>query len=126
MQLTELISRIGYLRSKRRYAGERTLPWWVAVTRGQAIVYLAPQVKTLHLVVRRPLEETMSQYLIDRIKALDNVQIHVGAEIVALRSDGNGKLVSATVRDTATDMMSDVVVRHLFLFIGADPNIEWL
>lgn len=93
---------------------------------GQAIVYLAPQVKTLHLVVRRPLEETMSQYLIDRIKALDNVQIHVGAEIVALRSDGNGKLVSATVRDTATDMMSDVVVRHLFLFIGADPNIEWL
>src|SRR5215208_8366117 len=37
---------------------------------GQAVVFLAPKVKHLHLGVRRPLEATMSRYLIDRISAL--------------------------------------------------------
>ena len=38
---------------------------------GQAIVFLSPKVKRLHLVVRGPgLEATMSRYLIDRISAL--------------------------------------------------------
>ena len=44
---------------------------------GQAVVFLAPKVKRLHLVVRRDgLDETMSRYLIDRIKALPNVELH--------------------------------------------------
>ena len=38
---------------------------------GQAVVFLAPKVKRLHLVVRREgLEATMSHYLIERISAL--------------------------------------------------------
>jgi thioredoxin reductase (NADPH) len=45
---------------------------------GQAVAYLAPQVRRLNLVVRRPLEETMSRYLVDRIAALSNVVLHVG------------------------------------------------
>ena len=41
---------------------------------GQAVVFLAPKVKHLHLVVRGDgLEATMSRYLIDRIEALPNV-----------------------------------------------------
>ncbi len=40
---------------------------------GQAVVFLAPKVKHLHLVVRRALEATMSRYLVDRIEALPNV-----------------------------------------------------
>ena len=42
---------------------------------GQAVVFLAPKVKRLHLVVRgEGLEATMSRYLIDRIQALPNVE----------------------------------------------------
>lgn len=93
---------------------------------GQAIVYLAPQVRNLNLIVRRPLEETMSTYLIERINALDNVKVHVGSEIVALNSAENGKLLSATVQNNATKRLTEVPVHHLFLFIGADPNSEWL
>ena len=41
---------------------------------GQAVVFLAPKVKHLHLVVRGDgLEDSMSRYLIERIDALPNV-----------------------------------------------------
>jgi thioredoxin reductase (NADPH) len=91
---------------------------------GQAVAFLAPQVATLHLIVRRPLEETMSRYLVDRIEALPNVKLHVGKEIVALEGDEKG-LVAATFRDRATGEDHRCAMRHLFLFIGADPNAEW-
>src|SRR6266849_3128726 len=45
---------------------------------GQAVVFLAPKVKRLHLVVRgKGLEATMSRYLVDRIGALPNVNLHI-------------------------------------------------
>jgi thioredoxin reductase (NADPH) len=59
---------------------------------GQAIAFLAPQVKILHLVVRRALTETMSQYLIDRIKALPNVELHMHCEVGAIEGGPTGGL----------------------------------
>ncbi|MBI1202967.1 MAG: FAD-dependent oxidoreductase [Rhodopseudomonas sp.] len=92
---------------------------------GQAVVYLAPKVKHLYLSVRRPLEATMSKYLIERIEALPNVTMHVGNEIVALGGDDSG-LASATFRNRKTGAEKTYALRHLFLFIGADPNADWL
>ena len=55
---------------------------------GQAVAFLAPKVKRLHLVVRRDgLDETMSRYLIERIKALSNVELHTNTEIIGLKGD---------------------------------------
>jgi thioredoxin reductase (NADPH) len=93
---------------------------------GQAIVFLAPQVKRLHLIVRRPLAETMSRYLIDRIAALPNVEIHTGKEIASLEGDRASGLQAATFRDRRTGETVRRELRHLFLFIGADPNAGWL
>ncbi|WP_010184968.1 FAD-dependent oxidoreductase [Sphingomonas sp. PAMC 26605] len=93
---------------------------------GQAVVFLAPHVARLHLIVRRPLEATMSRYLIDRIAALPNVELHVGSEIVALDGDASGALAGATFRNRADGAESHCTMRHLFLFIGADPNAAWL
>ena len=93
---------------------------------GQAIVFLAPQVRTLHLFVRRPLEETMSRYLIDRIAALPNVELHVGQEVVELEGDRATGLSAAIFRDRADGSTHRCTLRHLFLFIGADPNSGWL
>ncbi|KAB7646379.1 FAD-dependent oxidoreductase [Polymorphobacter fuscus] len=93
---------------------------------GQAVVFLAPQVNRLHLIVRRNLSETMSQYLIDRIAALPNVEIHVGAEVAALGGDSAAGLQSATFRHIADSTSVTRPMRHLFLFIGADPNTGWL
>jgi thioredoxin reductase (NADPH) len=92
---------------------------------GQAVVFLAPQVKRLHLVVRRDLSETMSRYLIDRIAALPNVELHVGSEISALEGDRATGLTAAVFRDRRNGSSWRRALRHLFLFIGADPNAGW-
>jgi thioredoxin reductase (NADPH) len=83
-------------------------------------------VKRLHLFVRRDLSETMSRYLIDRIAALPNVEIHVGSEVVALEGDRATGLTAATFRDLRDGAQHRCPLRHLFLFIGADPNADWL
>ena len=93
---------------------------------GQAVVFLAPKVKRLHLVVRgRGLEASMSRYLIDRIAALPNVVLHTATEVVALSGDDIQGL-KATFRERATGETRTCPLRHLFLFIGADPNASWL
>ena len=94
---------------------------------GQAVVYLAPKVKYLHLVVRgEGLEAPMSQYLIDRFKALPNVELHTNTEIVGLEGDGASGLTGAVFRCRRTGETHACALRHLFLFIGADPNAGWL
>jgi len=93
---------------------------------GQAVVFLAPKVAHLHLIVRRDLSETMSRYLIDRILALPNVTIHVGQEISGLEGDKESGLTAATIRNVRDGTTHRCEMRHLFLFIGADPNAGWL
>ncbi|MET0748380.1 MAG: FAD-dependent oxidoreductase [Rhizobium sp.] len=93
---------------------------------GQAVAFLAPQVKRLHLVVRRGLEETMSRYLIERIAALPNVELHIGCEIEALEGDRQSGLCAAILRNQAMATAKRFALRHIFLFIGADPNAAWI
>ena len=94
---------------------------------GQAVVFLAPKVKRLHLVVRGSgLEASMSRYLIDRIAALPNVVLHTGTEVVGLEGDEVTGLSAAVFRERATGATHTYPLRHLFLFIGADPNTGWL
>src|SRR6516165_5239474 len=94
---------------------------------GQAVVFLAPKVKRLHLVVRgEGLEASMSRYLIDRIAALPNVDLHTNTEVVALEGDEATGLTAAVFRDRATGTTHTCPLRHLFLFSGADPNTSWL
>ncbi len=94
---------------------------------GQAVVFLAPKVKHLHLVVRGAgLEASMSRYLIDRIAALPNVTLHTGTEIVGLEGRDGGGLSAAVFKDRATGETHTCPVAQVFLFIGADPNATWL
>ena len=94
---------------------------------GQAVVYLAPKVRRLHLIVRGTgLEASMSRYLIDRIAALPNVELHSRTEVVALQGDRAQGLAAAVFRDRRTGAERTCPLRHLFLFIGADPHTAWL
>ncbi|MEX1060294.1 MAG: FAD-dependent oxidoreductase [Methyloceanibacter sp.] len=94
---------------------------------GQALVFLAPKVKRLHLVIRgEGLEASMSRYLIDRIKALPNVELHTKTEIIGLEGDQTTGLTGAVFRDKVTGAEHSCSLRHLFLFCGADPNAAWL
>ena len=94
---------------------------------GQAVVFLAPFVSQLHLVIHREdLSNTMSRYLSDRIAALSNVRLHVRSSITALVGDAATGLKAAVFRDIATGVLSHRPLRHVFLFVGAEPNTSWM
>ena len=92
---------------------------------GQATVFLAGRARQVTLIARRPLTETMSQYLIERIEAQPNVEVVIGCEVSALEgSDGNLHAISCTNR--ASGKVTRRPIRYLFSFIGAEPNTDWL
>jgi thioredoxin reductase (NADPH) len=94
---------------------------------GQAVAFLAPKVKHLHLIIRgSALEASMSRYLIDRISALPNVELHTRTEVVGLEGNRTEGLSAGVFRDRATGATRTCPLRHVFLFVGADPNTAWL
>jgi thioredoxin reductase (NADPH) len=109
----------------RLCAGEEVVLIGGGNSAGQAIVFLAPQVKKLHLMVRRDIAQTMSQYLIERIAALPNVEIQVDKELVGLEGDRQNGLRDLEFADLYDGTRQRLATRHLFLFIGADPNTQW-
>jgi thioredoxin reductase (NADPH) len=93
---------------------------------GQAVVYLASQVAKVWLLVRgRSLATSMSRYLVDRISGLSNVEVLTQATVTALEGR-DGMLEGIRWREEASDQEVRRSIRHLFLFIGADPNTDWL
>jgi thioredoxin reductase (NADPH) len=91
---------------------------------GQAAVYLAANAKKVWLLARRGLEATMSRYLIDRINAQPNIEVLTSTELTAL--EGEDGVLKAVRWRNGKGEESRHDVRHLFLFIGADPNTDWL
>jgi thioredoxin reductase (NADPH) len=67
----------------------------------------------------------MSQYLVERIESLPNVEVVVGAEVSGLEGE-EGKLNAVALRDRASGTEERREVVHLFSFIGAEPNTDWL
>ena len=92
---------------------------------GQAVVYLASQGVKVWMLVRRRLEATMSRYLVDRIRGLPNVEVVTGATVSALEGR-DGVLDAVRWRIGPTGAETRRPIKHRFLFIGADPNTDWL
>jgi thioredoxin reductase (NADPH) len=93
---------------------------------GQAVVYLASQVAKVWLLVRgTTLAASMSSYLVDRIAGLSNVEVVLSAEVSGLEGR-DGILDAIRWRQRFSGQEVRQPVRHLFLFIGADPNTDWL
>jgi thioredoxin reductase (NADPH) len=108
-------------------AGEQIALVGAGNSAGQAVVFLAPQVKRLTMIVRgEGLEASMSRYLIDRIRMLENVEVLVNSELAELHGEPMGYLHGATVRNRRTRGISQLAIRHVFMFIGAEPNTAWL
>ena len=93
---------------------------------GQAAVYLANRVAKVWMIVRGAgLGATMSRYLVERIAATPNIEILHRTSVTAL--DGaDGVLEAIRCRSHGSGVETTVAIRHLFLFIGADPNTNWL
>jgi thioredoxin reductase (NADPH) len=92
---------------------------------GQAAAFLAPFARRVHLVARSPgLDASMSRYLIDRIAATSNIELRVRATVAALSGMEDGTLESVDLASRGDRWT--VEAHHMFLFIGADPNTQWL
>ena len=92
---------------------------------GQAVVFLAAHARHVTLLVRRPLEATMSQYLVERIAGLANVEVISGVEVSALVGK-DGLLEAISWRNVNSGAETRRAVRQLFSFVGAEPNTDWL
>jgi thioredoxin reductase (NADPH) len=94
---------------------------------GQAAVFLRSFAKKIWMLVRGPsLAESMSQYLIDRIKAIDNIEVLTQTEIVALHGSREKQLERVRWRNNVTGEETEKPIRHVFCFIGAEPATSWL
>jgi thioredoxin reductase (NADPH) len=92
---------------------------------GQGAVFLAAHAARVHMLVRGAgLASSMSSYLVERIAATANIELHTHTELEALEGDGEClRAVRWRNRDGERECRQ---LGHLFLFIGADPNTGWL
>lgn len=106
----------------RQALGEEVLLVGGGNSAGQAAVFLAGHAKRVRILVRRPLAHTMSQYLVERIEANPAIEVLVGAQVTGL----SGEDELERVRWRTVDGETEEAIRHLFLFIGAEPATGWL
>ena len=94
---------------------------------GQAAVFLRRFAAKIWMLVRGPsLAESMSQYLIERIQAIDKIEVLTQTEIVALYGSREKQLERVRWRNRITGQETERPIRNVFLFIGADPETAWL
>lgn len=92
---------------------------------GQAVVYLASRAAKVWLLARGgDISRSMSQYLVERIRGLANVDVQTQAEVTRL--EGRDGVLDAIHWRTAKGEDVRREIHHLFLFIGADPESDWL
>ncbi|HEY4083034.1 MAG TPA: FAD-dependent oxidoreductase [Burkholderiaceae bacterium] len=94
---------------------------------GQAAVFLARNAAKVNILIRGPsLAASMSRYLIDRIEATPNIELHPHTELVRLHGGPEEGLTGASWRCGVTQAEHDCDARNIFLFVGAEPETSWL
>ncbi|GAA0947983.1 response regulator [Actinocorallia libanotica] len=91
---------------------------------GQAAVYFARYAPSVTLLVRgESLEASMSHYLIEQLRALDNVHVRLRTQVGEAFGDQGLQGLRLTGAEGGGE---EVPAGHLFVFIGARPHTDWL
>ncbi len=92
---------------------------------GQAALNIAHFARRVVVLVRgAALEEGMSSYLVERIRAAENIDVRLQTEVVD--GGGDGHLEWITLEDRATGVTERVDTNWVFIFIGASPRTDWV
>jgi thioredoxin reductase (NADPH) len=92
---------------------------------GQAAMNFAKYAERVVILVRgKSLSSTMSQYLIDQIKEMPNIQVWAHASVAEAHGDSHLEEISVLCSDTGK--IERVPASAMFIFIGALPRTEWL
>jgi thioredoxin reductase (NADPH) len=92
---------------------------------GQAAVYLSRFAKRVVVLVRgASLTLTMSQYLIEEMAAIPNIEVRVNATVAAV--EGEDRLGHVVVDVGGEGEREELDLAALFVFIGQSPRTDWL
>jgi thioredoxin reductase (NADPH) len=90
---------------------------------GQAAMHFAKYANKVTMLVRgRGLSATMSKYLIDEIERTSNIVVETQTQVIA--AEGEERLELLRLRGPKGEYC--VQASSLFVFIGAEPGVEWL
>ena len=90
---------------------------------GQAAVHLSRFARRVHLAFRGDdIRAGMSAYLVDQLEALENVELHAGADVTAMRGTDHLEGVDFS---TGLGPLA-LAVSAAFVFIGQQPRTGWL
>jgi thioredoxin reductase (NADPH) len=92
---------------------------------GQAAMNFAKYADRVVILVRGDsLSSTMSQYLIDQIKEVPNIQLWAHASVAEAHGETHLEEISVLCSDT--NKVERVPANAMFIFIGALPRTDWL
>lgn len=93
---------------------------------GQAAVFLSRYASKVVMLIRKDsLASSMSQYLIEQVEGVDNVEVWYKTEV--LEGKGEGKLESLKLLNNSSGKeWIEEEVGALFIYIGARPQTNWL
>ena len=92
---------------------------------GQAAMNFAKYAKRVVILVRGDsLASSMSQYLIDQIKEMPNIELWAHGSVAEVH--GNSHLEEISVLCSDTNKIERVPATSVFIFIGAMPRTDWL
>jgi thioredoxin reductase (NADPH) len=89
---------------------------------GQGALHLSKYARRVTILVRRELDATMSQYLIERITSAPNIDVMAGVEVDHVI--GEGSLQSVVVKEKNTGELRTIPASAMFIFIGAQPHAD--
>jgi thioredoxin reductase (NADPH) len=91
---------------------------------GQAAIYLARYARSVTILVRgESLADSMSQYLIAEIEALERITVRTRCQVVAVQGDTVLETITLAHAGGETET---VPAFALFVFIGQLPRTDWL
>lgn len=107
------------------YKGQDVCVLGGANSAGQGALFFAKYARTVTMIVRaQSLDKAMSNYLVERIKATENIKVLTETEICSVT--GEGKLEKVTLKNIAENRTFDLDTSAMFIFIGAAPRTEML
>jgi thioredoxin reductase (NADPH) len=87
-------------------------------------VFFSRHARSVTLVVRgESLRSSMSHYLIEQLEAIENVHVRTCTTVVEAHGDEHLERLRLDHVDGTSET---VETGHLFIFIGAQPQTEWL
>src|SRR5688500_19020655 len=108
----------------RSCSGQHVVVIGGANSAGQAAVHFSQHADRVTMLVRDDsLERSMSQYLVEQIRALPNVDVRTRSTVAAPESE-DGRLRRLRARGPAGEEVLEVDA--CFVFIGASPHPDWL